>query len=137
MFPYYIIVYYQFMFSQLECGQLYKTRGHNLYLLPPITAYLCKYVVLLSNVFYICGNKEKKRNNDENHSARQRRNVCLKGWVILNLPFGSQQRWNSCVPLIIPWTTASMFIQVKWKWPLRNYLGHILTSISTILKSCQ
>lgn len=77
------------------------------------------------------------KKNYENHSFRQTRNVCWKGWVVLNLPFGSQQRWSTYVPLRFPWSTTSMFIQVKWKWPLRNHLGCIQTSISTILKLFQ
>ena len=78
-----------------------------------------------------------KNERDENHSSRQRRNMCLKGWFVLYLPFSSQQRRSTYVPLRFPWTSTSMFIQVKWKWPLRNHPGHILTSISTILKLFQ
>ena len=136
--PHYMTGYREFMFSQLECGELYKSGGYNLSLLQHMNrGYLWKCVMFLSSVYSILGNTKNKNKRDENHSSRQRRNVCLKGWVVLNFPFGSQQRWSTYVSSMFSWTSTSMFIQVKWKWPLRNHPGHILTSVSTILKLFQ
>lgn len=57
----YIIVYYEFIISQLEYGELYKIGRHNLSLLQYINqGCLWKCVMVLSNVYYIYGNKKKR-----------------------------------------------------------------------------